>query len=365
MSLALSVKSLVCRYMGQSVLKDLTLNVAKGDIVCLLGASGCGKTTLLKAVAGLLPLDGGTICINGRQVMGENVNVPTEQRNIGMIFQDYALFPHLTVAENVGFGLKGKEKKYIHSLVKEMLCLVKLENLDGRYPHQLSGGQQQRVAIARALACKPDLLLLDEPFSNIDTQVRYNLIKEIRKIFKSQGVTAIFVTHNREEAFAFADKLAVMNQGVIEQYGVATELYYQPSSRFVADFLGHGSYVPARLLDNDKMDSPLGSCSVHDGTNEVSNVVNILHPQSAIHVASDATVPANVEWLIRPQNLNIYSDETGSGVIIESQFMGDSRRYLVDVNGQKLIVYSNQILAKGEKVRLEILAHKPILFETD
>lgn len=357
---ALSIKSLVCRYKGQSVLKDLTLSVKKGDIVCLLGASGCGKTTLLKAVAGLLPLEGGTISINDRHVFGQGINLPPELRNIGMIFQDYALFPHLTVAQNVGFGLKGEDKKYIETQVKEMLSLVKLENLDARYPHQLSGGQQQRVAIARALACKPDLLLLDEPFSNIDTQVRYNLIKEIREIFKSQGVTAIFVTHNREEAFAFADKLAVMNQGVIEQYGAASALYYQPSSRFVADFMGHGSYVRACLSGNDKMDSPLGSCSVHDGTNDATNVVNIFNEQNPL---KDVPNLRDVEWLIRPQNLNIYPDLSGSGVVIDTQFMGDSSRYLVDVNDQKLIVYSNQLLAIGERVRLEILAHQPILFD--
>ncbi|MDD1782296.1 ABC transporter ATP-binding protein [Enterovibrio sp. ZSDZ35] len=340
MSDALTVSNLICRYNGQAVLNDLTFNVKKGEIVCLLGASGCGKTTLLKAIAGLLPLDAGKMSINGRTIVDSNMNVPPEQRKIGMIFQDYALFPHLTVAENVSFGLKGWDKATIGQRVSEMLALVKLDGLEKRYPHQLSGGQQQRVAIARALASKPDLLLLDEPFSNIDTQVRHSLIKEIRRIFKEQGVTAIFVTHSREEAFAFADKLAVMNQGVIEQYGGPTELYYTPSSRFVADFLGHGSYVPVRLNGDKKMHTPLGDW--------------------AVDKASDGS---ELEWLIRPQNLTILPDEMGNGTVTDVQFMGDSCRYLVTVNDQNLMVYSNQLLGMGDKVTLDIRPHEPILFK--
>ena len=343
MSLALSVKGLSCRYNGQPVLRDLTLSVTKGDIVCLLGASGCGKTTLLKAVAGLLPLEMGAISINGRQVVDENSDLAPELRNVGMIFQDYALFPHLTVAENVGFGLKTKDKEK-QARIHEMLSLVKLEGLEKRYPHQLSGGQQQRVAIARALACKPDLLLLDEPFSNIDAQVRYLLIKEIRKIFKEQGVTAVFVTHNREEAFAFADKLAVMNHGEIEQYGTAETLYYRPSSRFVADFMGLGSYVCA-ALNNDAL---MQAC------NDASRAL----------LKKNAGKMEGLEWFIRPQHLSIYLDEDGEGEIKDSQFMGDNSRYLVDVKGHSFMVYSNQLLEAGAKVRLEILPHQPILFSS-
>lgn len=344
MSDALSIKRLTCRYNGQPVISSLSLDVTKGEIVCLLGASGCGKTTLLKAIAGLLPLEEGTIRINDRAIVDEKRNVAPEMRNVGMIFQDYALFPHLNVADNVGFSLKNKDKSQIKAQVQRMLSLVRLEGSEARYPHQLSGGQQQRVAIARALACKPDLLLLDEPFSNIDAQVRQRLIKEIRDIFKAQKVTAIFVTHNREEAFAFADKLAVMNHGQIEQYGTASALYYQPSSRFVADFMGHGSYVPALLNGKGMMTSLLGQCAVN-------------------HATSLAFNDADVDWLIRPQNISIHSDNAGNGEVINTQFMGDSSRYLVEVNGQELIVYSNQHLKAGDKVRLDIEPHQPILFE--
>lgn len=338
MSTALSIKELSCRYNGQSVVDSLNLEVNKGEIVCLLGASGCGKTTLLKAIAGLLPLQQGRVEINGRVICDDTHNIAPEKRNIGMIFQDYALFPHLTVAQNIAFGLKQQSQ----DIVLAMLSLVKLDGLAQRYPHQLSGGQQQRVAIARALAYKPDLLLLDEPFSNIDAQVRHGLIKEIRKIFKEKGVTAIFVTHSREEAFAFADKLAVMNHGVIEQYGTASNLYYQPSSRFVADFMGNSSYVPVSFIEQNKINTPFGTWSLD------SCVVNQKEP---------------FVWLLRPQHLIISLDDKGCGVVIEYQFMGDTGRYLIEIENQSLIVYSNQLLAIGDKVKLEVLAHQIVLFK--
>lgn len=203
----LQVENVSCRYNGRNVLEQLSLSVADNEIVCLLGASGCGKTTLLKAIAGLLPLAEGEIRLGATLLDGPGVSVPPEARNIGMIFQDYALFPHLTVADNVGFGLTRLDRPARQQQVEEALTLVKLQGLGDRYPHQLSGGQQQRVAIARALVCKPKLMLLDEPFSNIDTQVRMKLILEIRTLLKQQGIGAIFVSHSKEEAFAFADRL--------------------------------------------------------------------------------------------------------------------------------------------------------------
>lgn len=343
MSHALSVTNLTCKYNGQAVLENLSLPVQDNEIVCLLGASGCGKTTLLKAIAGLLPLDSGEIHINGRVIADGKTWLPPEKRNIGMIFQDYALFPHLTVAENIAFGLRNWDKARVQSKVQDMLELVHLSGLDDRYPHQLSGGQQQRVAIARALACEPDLILLDEPFSNIDTQVRYSLIREIRRIFKAQGVTAIFVTHSREEAFVFADRMAVMNHGVIEQFGSATELYYRPSSRFVAEFLGTGTYLPVTMGNDKTLATPFGP-------------INVVSP-----IMMEAG-SSNVEWLLRPQNLKVIPAAEGAGVIIDQLFMGDSCRYTVDYQGHHLMVYSHLILQMGERVEVSVEPHEPVVF---
>ncbi|MGR5278083.1 ABC transporter ATP-binding protein [Vibrio rotiferianus] len=334
MSCALSIKNLTCQYDDQTVLESLSLEVEQGQIVCLLGASGCGKTTLLKAIAGLLPLSSGQMSLNCLTIDdGENW-LPPEQRNIGMIFQDYALFPHLTVAENIAFGLKNETAQQKLLKVEEMLGLVHLKGYGDRYPHQLSGGQQQRVAIARSLAYKPDLLLLDEPFSNIDTQVRHELIREIRKIFKEQGVTAIFVTHSREEAFAFADKMAVMNHGVIEQYGTASELYYQPSSKFVADFLGGGSYLAAKRISESEFETHLGVVEAN--------------AQQEIQVYAECAL------LLRPQHVQIAADEESAVKVLEQHFMGDHCRYVIDVNGDRLLATSTQALNVGDSVTVKV-----------
>ncbi|WP_322803081.1 ABC transporter ATP-binding protein [Vibrio alfacsensis] len=334
MSCALSIQNLTCQYDAQTVLESLSLEVEQGQIVCLLGASGCGKTTLLKAIAGLLPLSSGQMSLNCVTIDDGNNWLPPEQRNIGMIFQDYALFPHLTVAENIAFGLKNESTQQKLLKVEEMLGLVHLKGYGDRYPHQLSGGQQQRVAIARSLAYKPDLLLLDEPFSNIDTQVRHELIGEIRKIFKEQGVTAIFVTHSREEAFAFADKMAVMNRGVIEQYGTASELYYQPSSKFVADFLGGGSYLAAKRISDSEFETQLGVIEAN--------------------TQQEILIGAECSLLLRPQHVQIEADSESAVKVLEQHFMGDHCRYIIDVNGDRLLATSAQALNVGDNVTVKV-----------
>lgn len=221
----------------KTVVKNLDLTVDKGHIGCLLGASGCGKTTVLRAIAGFEPLRAGTIHLNGELLSSAEATVVPEKRNVGMMFQDYALFPHLSIEKNIAFGLRKQDKIKRLARTEEMLELVGLEDLGKRYPHELSGGQQQRVALARALAPEPSLLLLDEPFSNLDVDTRERLAFEVREILQKTGLTAILVTHNQAEAFAIADRIGVMNHGGIVQWDTAYGLHHNPVNEFVADFI--------------------------------------------------------------------------------------------------------------------------------
>ncbi|WP_053845847.1 ABC transporter ATP-binding protein [Paracidovorax avenae] len=245
----LEVIQLDVRYPGraQAAVRGATLGLAAGEIGVLIGPSGCGKTTLLRAVAGLEPVAAGEIRLEGERVGGAGRSVPPEQRRIGMVFQDYALFPHLTVGRNVAFGIHRLPKAEQTARVDEVLRLVGLEGSASRYPHELSGGQQQRVALARALAPRPRLMLLDEPFSNLDVDLRERLAHEVRGILKAAGATALFVTHDQLEAFAIGDRIGVMESGTLHQWDDAYALYHRPATRFVADFIGHGVFAPAML----------------------------------------------------------------------------------------------------------------------
>ncbi|MPT53534.1 ABC transporter ATP-binding protein [Delftia sp.] len=245
----LTVSQLEVRYPGRDrpAVQGVTLNLAAGDIGVLIGPSGCGKTTLLRAVAGLEPVSGGEIRIDGQLVGSADFSLPPEQRRIGMVFQDYALFPHLNVGRNVAFGIHHLPKARQAERVAEVLELVGLAGGAGRFPHELSGGQQQRVALARALAPSPQLMLLDEPFSNLDVDLRERLAHEVRGILKAAGATALFVTHDQLEAFAIGDMIGVVHQGQLQQWDDAYSLYHRPATRFVADFIGHGVFVPATL----------------------------------------------------------------------------------------------------------------------
>ncbi|WP_143896293.1 ABC transporter ATP-binding protein [Tepidimonas sediminis] len=238
------------RYPGAArpALDGVTLALAAGAIGVLIGPSGCGKTTLLRAIAGLERLDEGRLTLDGQTVAAPGVHVAPERRRIGMVFQDYALFPHLSVADNVAFGLHGLPRPQRLARVAEVLALVGLEGYERRYPHELSGGQQQRVALARALAPQPRLLLLDEPFSNLDVDLRERLAQELRTILKAAGITALFVTHDQLEAFALGDVIGVMHDGHLHQWDDAYTLYHRPATRFVAEFIGHGVFAPARIV---------------------------------------------------------------------------------------------------------------------
>lgn len=221
-------------------LDGVSLDVEAGELVCLLGPSGCGKTTLLRCIAGLEKQDRGSIVIGSRDVS----HLPPQARDYGILFQSYALFPNLSVAQNIAYGLSGDSREVVRARVNEMLELVGLLGSEKKYPGQLSGGQQQRVALARALAPKPSLLLLDEPMSALDARVREHLCGELRQLQKNLGVTTLMVTHNQDEAMLMADRIAVMNHGHVEQYATPQEIYNQPATPFVAEFVGQGNWLP-------------------------------------------------------------------------------------------------------------------------
>lgn len=257
----LEIDRLEVGYDGHPVVADLSLQLDSGEIGCLLGASGCGKTTVLRAVAGFEPVLGGGIRLAGQTVSEPGRSVPPEQRHIGMVFQDYALFPHLDIAANVGFGLGKQSRVERERRVAEMLALVGMESMARRYPHELSGGQQQRAALARALAPAPQLMLLDEPFSNLDAELREKLAQDVRAILKDSGTTALLVTHDQHEAFAMADKVGVMQAGQICQWSTPYDLYHRPVDRFVAGFVGEGAWLPAQLNAQGAVVTELGEFS--------------------------------------------------------------------------------------------------------
>ena len=259
----LEVNQLQVRYAGQaqSAVDGVSFGLRTGDIGVLIGPSGCGKTTLLRAVAGLETASAGEIKLSSTVVSSARSHLAPEARRIGMVFQDYALFPHLDVRHNVGFGIHQWPKAERRARIAEVLDLVGLSNSDKRYPHELSGGQQQRVALARAMAPKPQLLLLDEPFSNLDVDLRERLAHEVRSILKAAHATALFVTHDQLEAFAIGDTIGVMHEGKLHQWADAYSLYHRPATRFVADFIGHGVFAPATLQHDGariSVQTPLG-----------------------------------------------------------------------------------------------------------
>lgn len=254
----LEIRALELAYGNTPVVHRLSMRLGQGRIGCLLGPSGCGKTTVLRSIAGFERVDAGEIRLNDQLVSGPEVHVPPEKRRIGMVFQDYALFPHLSVADNIAFGLRHLAPEFRPPRVAEMLRVIGLPDAGQRYPHELSGGQQQRVALARALAPSPQLLLLDEPFSNLDVDLRERLSYEVRDIIKASGTTALMVTHDQQEAFAVADEIGIMNEGRIQQWDSPYNLYHRPENRFVADFIGQGVLLQGEVVDDHHVRIDLG-----------------------------------------------------------------------------------------------------------
>jgi iron(III) transport system ATP-binding protein len=291
----LEVEQLGHAYGQRTVVRGLSFTLPRGAIGCLLGPSGCGKTTVLRCIAGFEPVQEGCIRLNGKVVSSRSVAVPPEQRRIGMVFQDYALFPHLRIEENIAFGLHGAPTSVREARVKELAMLVGLSADLGRYPHELSGGQQQRVALARALAPRPDLLLLDEPFSNLDVDLRERLSLEVREIIKASGATAVLVTHDQQEAFAMADEIGILHEGAIQQWATAYDLYHRPANRFVADFIGQGVFLPARVMGENQLEIELGVLhGAAAGCGETAELEVLLRPDDVVH---DDSAPIRAEVL--------------------------------------------------------------------
>ena len=285
MAASVEVRNLEQAYGANRVVRGLDFVLDVGRIGCLLGPSGCGKTTVLRCLAGFEPIGGGTIALSGRVVSAPGRLTPPEERRIGMVFQDYALFPHLDVVRNIGFAFGRRPTPAARARVAEMLALVGLTGAGGAYPHELSGGQQQRVALARALAPQPDLLLLDEPFSNLDIDLRERLSVEVRDIIKASGTTAILVTHDQQEAFALADDIGIMYDGRIEQWDTAYNLYHRPRTRFVADFVGQGVFLRGVVASPSALMTELGELgNTLQVPTEVGGAVDVLlRPDDIVH----------------------------------------------------------------------------------
>lgn len=335
-------------YGEHSVLKDLSLTLHKGEIGCLLGPSGCGKTTALRCIAGFESISSGEILVNGNCISSAKSSMPPEKRQIGMVFQDYALFPHLDVAANVGFGLHRLPRNVRSQRVSEWLKIVQLEKAAGKYPHELSGGQQQRVALARALAPHPALLLLDEPFSNLDVSLREHLSLEVREILKAQHITAILVTHDQSEAFSIADKIGVMFEGEIQQWDTAFNLYHHPETRSVADFIGQGVFLTGRLMDTDRIETELG----------------ILHGRIPPQCAANSMV----DVLIRPDDIVHDESSPQRAVITNKAFKGAEILYTLRLPGGHSVlalVPSHYNHETGDKIGIRLIAEHFAAFKPE
>src|SRR5687767_15855624 len=306
----LEVENLRHAYGEQEVVRGVSFSVARGAIGCLLGPSGCGKTTVLRCIAGFESLQEGEIRLAGRVVSGGDVMLPPEKRRIGMVFQDYALFPHLSVAGNIAFGLHAAGAQERGARVQELAKLVGLAAALEKFPHEISGGQQQRVALARALAPRPELLLLDEPFSNLDVDLRERLSHEVREIIKASGATAVLVTHDQQEAFAMADEIGILHEGRIQQWDNPYNLYHRPTNRFVADFVGQGVFLPAKAVNGKQLEIELG---ILQGDSQGGGALEVLlRPDDVVHDDAAPTLAEVVHKAFRGAEI-LYTLRLASG----------------------------------------------------
>ena len=280
----LEIKQLALTLGGREIIGDISLQVDRAEIICLLGPSGVGKTSLLRLIAGFLQPSGGEILLHGRRIADSAQNLPVDQRSLGMVFQDFALFPHLSVKDNITFGIQHQTVEQQAQRLRELVAMLSMESFIELYPHQLSGGQQQRVAIARALAPRPELLLLDEPFASLDVELRELLARELRDVLKQSGVTALMVCHNQSEAFAMADRIGVINNGSLAQIDTPLAIYHEPQSEFVASFIGEGKFLKANVQSNTSVECALGIIQGDLSRYEIGQQVHLLlRPDDVLH----------------------------------------------------------------------------------
>lgn len=350
MSTVIKCNNLVKRYGKKTIIPDLSVEINQGEFFTLLGPSGCGKTTLLRMIAGFNSIEGGDIYFGNKRIN----DVAPKDRNIGMVFQNYAIFPHLTAGENVAFGLKTRkvEKKLIEGRVDKILETVKISNLKNSLPENMSGGQQQRIALARAIVIEPDVLLMDEPLSNLDAKLRVEMRNVIKRIQRDVGITTVYVTHDQEEAMAVSDRIAVMNNGVIQHIGTPQHIYHRPANVFVASFIGR--------------------------TNIISREVEIKNGKNYIIFSDDYKVecenieletPKKVKLSIRPEEFIISREGNGlKGKVIDNMFLGINTHYFVELeNGERVEIIQESSLSNiipiGEEVVLTVKMDKINIFD--
>lgn len=344
----LQLDAIACQYDGHPVVRGVSFALESGQIACLLGPSGCGKTTTLRAIAGLEPLTAGRILIRGAVASRAGFTLPPEKRALGMVFQDHALFPHLSVADNVAFALRRQSREARARRVEECLELVRLQGMGERFPHELSGGQQQRIALARALAPRPTLMLLDEPFASLDLDLRRQLNQELRAILLHEGTTAVIVTHDQEEAFAIASHVGIMRGGELLQWDNPYTIYHAPSTRFVAEFAGAGAFLRGVVQE--------GHC-VHTAVGELRS-----------HQPLARTPGTAVQVLLRPEDVIPASSGAVKTVVEHRVFTGPNILYQLKLpQGERLscLTGSHVDVAVGEPLTVDIAAKHLVLFNGD
>ena len=338
----LEVQNIIKQFYGShySAVNNISFELSDDEILALVGPSGCGKTTTLRLVAGLERLDSGFIRLNDRIVASGSVFIPPEQRGVGMVFQDHALFPHLTVFENIAFGLRGQKAADIKMIVGDMLHLVGLLPLSKRYPHALSGGERQRVALARALAPHPALLLMDEPFSSLDADLRMEMREHVRNILKSMRATVVFVTHDQDEALYMGDRLAVLQKGHLEQIGAPEKIFHESKTRFVAEFMGDSDFLKGNVM--------------HEG---IQTEIGLLKQ------VANLPIMTRVEIALRADDIEFEIDDSGNSVIVNCFFRGAFNLYRIRLDsGQTLhaLTVHTQIFPVGTRIKACISAVHPL-----